>query len=167
MHEHFIWDVIWTLYLCLSVILYYAFSKIVCVIVLYCTHVYLPYYIINIQKLLVLLNCIVLYYTVIVSEFMSMHSSYEFAKNLQNYVINHKSNLNINLSCCLSGNNRIFNTLICTNFFCSKIYSSSNLSYSFFFLFLFFSFFHKFIISNTTLSLKLAALAFIEKNLCM
>lgn len=120
MHEHFIWDVIWTLYLCLSVILYYAFSKIVCVIVLYCTHVYLSYYIINIQKLLVLLNCIVLYYTVIVSEFMSMHSSYEFAKNLQNYVINHKSNLNINLSCCLSGNNRIFNTLICTNFFVVK-----------------------------------------------
>ena len=92
------------------------------------------YYIINIQKLLVLLYCIILYYTVLVSKYMSMHSSYEFAKNLQNYVINHKSNLNINLSCCLSGNNRIFNTLICTNFFCSKIYNSSNLS-------LFFSFF--------------------------
>ena len=120
------------------------------------------YYIINIQKLLVLLYCIILYYTVLVSKYMSMHSSYKFAKNLQNYVINHKSNLNINLSCCLSGNNRIFNTLICTNFFCSKIYSSSNLSL-FFFLF----FFHKFIISNTTLSLKLAALAFIEKSLCM
>ena len=97
------------LYPCLFVILYYKYSKIACVIELYCTVLY-----------------------VIVSEFMSMHSSYEFAKNLQNYVINHKSNLNINLSCCLSGNNRIFNTLICTNFFCSKIYNSSNLSLFFF-----------------------------------
>ena len=137
MHVHFIWAIIWTLYLCLSVILYYAFSKLF--VLLYCTvpificHIIL-YYIINIQKLLVLLYCIILYYTVLVSKYMSMHSSYEFAKNLQNYVINHKSNLNINLSCCLSGNNRIFNTLICTNFFCSKIYNSSNLS-------LFFSFF--------------------------
>ena len=103
-------------YPCLSAVLFYKFSKIACVTVLYCT--------------------------VLVSEYVSMHSSYELEKNLQNYVINHESNLNINLSCCLSGNNHIFNTLICTNFFVVKFIAAltfPSLFFFFFFSFLFFT----------------------------